>query len=475
MKKLEGKELYRRLQEARNTKRFLMSMGQKMEAMEKKIEVLEASGRQKDETLVLQKGIIEKQALRIEYLEKIVFGKSKRKKGGDDDHGPASPREERQQRDSASYQREVPKEITDVKKYPIACCPDCRGSLTKKKIVERYVEDVTLPLRDVEKQLIESGYCENCGVRKNALSINGSRVVLGKNAKILVVYFSVVMRLSYQQIKNILRDMYHLKLSDGEIENILEQQSNYLTVEYERIAKELLNEAAHYDETSWKTPRGKLGNFAWIKTGVKTTNTLFLFGKSRGKDNAQKLCGKSALVGITDDYAGYDGVFDLQALCWAHPNRKLRDLAQSQFFTGIAKARCQKTHEAFQKIYKELRNIMASEESFEEKNTYKEYYWNEFSLIAKEEAGDPEKLKIYKTTLRKEQQKYFVFLDIEGIPMDNNQAERRLRHIVLKRKISLGSKTDKGATMLEKLYSVVLTWWWRDPINFIPNYRHLLA
>ena len=73
------------------------------------------------------------------------------------------------------------------------------------------------------------------------------------------------------------------------------------------------------------------------------------------------------------------------------------------------------------------------------------------------------------------EKKYFTFMDIEGIPMDNNQAERRLRHVVLKRKICLGSKTDKGAKMLEKLYSVVLTWWWKDPVNFISNYRHLLA
>lgn len=449
-----------------------------MDAMEKKIEALEKSEKQKDELLAFQKGIIEKQALRIEYLEKIVFGKSKKRKDDDNSTPPNNSEDEEQKpRDSKSYQREIPKaeEITETKEYSLKCCPDCLGSLTEKRIVERYVEDIVPLLKRVEKQHIESGFCANCGVRKNALPINGSRVVLGKHAKIMVVYFSVVMRLSYEQVKNMMRDIYHIKISDGEIENILAEQGNRLTQEHERIAKELFKEAAHYDETTWKTPHGTLGNYAWIKTGVATTNTLFLFGKSRGKGNAQTLCGKSRQVGITDDYPGYDAVFEKQALCWAHPHRKLRDLAESEALIETAKENCKKTYEAFREMYRELRTIMSSEKSFEGKKKYKKQYWHEFSRVATEETNDPQKLKTYKATLRKEQRKYFTFLEVEGIPMDNNQAERRLRHIVLKRKISLGSKTDKGATMLEKLYSVVLTWWWKDPANFIANYSHLLA
>lgn len=480
MKKLAGKELYRRLQQSRNAKKLLDVSHQRVDELVELVKNLKEIIREQNILILKQKELIETQALRIEYLEKIVFGKSKKRKDKNDDNSstPNNPNGgERKPRDSASYQREIPKDekITDTKKYSLNCCPNCQGSLTEKRIVERYVEDIVPLLKRIEKQFIESGFCQNCEIRKNALPINGSRVVLGKNAKIMVVYFSVVMRLSYEQVKNMMRDIYHIKISDGEIERILEEHGNRLTAEHERIAQELFKEAAHYDETTWKTPHGTLGNYAWIKTGVSTTNTLFLFGKSRGKGNAQTLCGKSTQVGITDDYAGYDNVFEKQALCWSHPSRKYRDLAESESLIGTAKENCEKTYEEFLKMYKELGNIMASKRSFEGKKEYKEHYWNEFSRVATEEANDPKNLKTYKKTLRKEQNKYFTFLEIEGIPMDNNQAERRLRHIVLKRKISLGSKTDKGATMLEKLYSVVLTWWWRDPSNFISNYSHLLA
>lgn len=483
MKKLEGKELYRRLQEARNTKKLLGRMVQRVEALEQLIEVMKESARQKDELIVLQKELIQKQALRIEALEKMVFGKSKgkrREKDDEDDSGSSQKPPQGKPRAKESYQRAIPNpdEITETTMYALPCCPDCKGELTKKKVVGRFVEDIVLPedtknpLKRVEKQLIESGWCAQCKSQKSLKPINGSRVVLGENTKLMIVYLSIVMRMSYQQICNLFRDIWWLKLSDGEIRSSLEEQGNRLTGEHEAIARSLLNQAAHYDETGWKTNKGAAGNYAWIQTGTSSTDTLFLLGKSRGKGNAKALVGASGQVGITDDYPGYDGVFSRQALCWAHPLRKLRDLAQSQTLSGESKTNCQTTFEGFKRLYRDLDEFKGS---FEERKSKKAHYVNRFRAIAAEEADDPTLLKTYKKTLRKEERKYFTCIDVEAIPMDNNQAERRLRHLVLKRKISFGSKTEKGALIMEKLFSVVLTWWWRDPSHFISNYRHLLA
>jgi hypothetical protein len=47
---------------------------------------------------------------------------------------------------------------------------------------------------------------------------------------------------------------------------------------------------------------------------------------------------------------------------------------------------------------------------------------------------DPQKLQTYKGTALKECEKYFTCLEYEGIPCDNNKAERALRPVVLKRK-----------------------------------------
>lgn len=478
MKKLEGKELYRRLQEARNAKKLLTSAHALINELRKKNKNLEKIIALQAEQIKTMGQKMENQALCIENLEKIAFGKSKKNNKNDDMNqfgGQGQSQNKQAKRDKKSYQREIPKKITETKKYELNCCPDCGSPLCDKKITERYMEDIVLPekfknpLKNVEKQLIETGWCGVCKTRKSAININGSKVFLGNNVKILTVYLSVIMRMSYEQIRNIFRDIYHIKLSDGEIENILEGQGNKLTHEHKKIDTAAQDQPSHYDETTYKIAKGKFGNYCWIKTAVKTTDTVFLIGKTRGKGNAKVLKGKSDQVGITDDYAGYNSLFESHQLCWAHPLRKLRDLKDSKTIQGKAKENCKKTYTKFKKLYEELKNLKNRSKEKKEK------YLKRFNKIAEIHKNDPEKLKTYKTTLKKQQQKYFTFFEKEGIPMDNNQAERRLRHIVLKRKISFGCKTDKGARIWEKLFSVALTWWWRDPVNFISNYRHLLA
>jgi hypothetical protein len=83
--------------------------------------------------------------------------------------------------------------------------------------------------------------------------------------------------------------------------------------------------------------------------------------------------------------------------------------------------------------------------------------------IAKPHPKDPEKLATIKATLTERCDRYFVCLVVPGIPLDNNKAERALRKIVLKRKKSFGSKTQKGADVLSVLYSVVFSIFWNYP------------
>ena len=61
----------------------------------------------------------------------------------------------------------------------------------------------------------------------------------------------------------------------------------------------------------------------------------------------------------------------------------------------------------------------------------------------------------------------------KGIPIDNNKAERALRHLVIKRKISFGSKTQRGAETTSILASVILSLKWNNPENWFKTYLAL--
>ena len=89
-------------------------------------------------------------------------------------------------------------------------------------------------------------------------------------------------------------------------------------------------------------------------------------------------------------------------------------------------------------------------------------------------SNDPAKLQAIKQGFLKNKDKYFTCLLHQGIPTTNNKAERNLRHLVLKRIISRGSKTQKGAEVMSILCSVLLSLWCGKPKNFFQEYSILL-
>lgn len=69
---------------------------------------------------------------------------------------------------------------------------------------------------------------------------------------------------------------------------------------------------------------------------------------------------------------------------------------------------------------------------------------------------------------------YLLCVREKDVPPTNNKAERSLRPLVIKRKLSFGSKTQKGAEAMATLLSVLFTLWWSRPENFFAAYRTLL-
>lgn len=59
--------------------------------------------------------------------------------------------------------------------------------------------------------------------------------------------------------------------------------------------------------------------------------------------------------------------------------------------------------------------------------------------------------------LKKQRDHLFVFLDHEKVEATNNRAERRLRPAVMRRKLSCGNRTPRGARAFERMASVVET------------------
>ncbi len=77
--------------------------------------------------------------------------------------------------------------------------------------------------------------------------------------------------------------------------------------------------------------------------------------------------------------------------------------------------------------------------------------------------------------LTEREDQWLTCMDFEGIPCDNNKAERMLRHFVIKRKISFGNKTPKGSRAFEIDASVLMTFWKKYADSFFEKIMELLT
>ena len=106
-----------------------------------------------------------------------------------------------------------------------------------------------------------------------------------------------------------------------------------------------------------------------------------------------------------------------------------------------------------------------------ENKTFKDELLNWIDLIASRRYRSTEVYKFVKSICRKHREDLFRFVDNPKIGSTNNIAERGLRHAVVIRKISNGSRSEKGAETTTRLLSVLQTakLQRKDYMNFMSN------
>ena len=447
----------------KKAKKRIGKQGKEIEQLKEKIKKLEEENKKKDE-------IINKFSLQLEELRIKVFGKKKKK-----DKSIFEKKRAKANRTTESYKRPIPKdeEVTKEEIHKIEKCSVCQTALKRKRIVVYFEEDI--PLNQITKEVIrhtvEQGYCTKCNIWRSSVVLPKAKCVLGANLRKYVSYLTIVQRLSYRQTEEHVCDVWKINISQGEIQNILEKEACNLRPEYEKLKLRIQNQPAqHYDESSWKVANGMLGNEVWVMTGTETPEAIFLFGMSRGKGIID-LINPNRKIGITDGYGAYIHAFSEHQLCWAHLYRHFRDLAKSDVLSGKQKDACLLDYAVISELYGKLKHTL--EKTFAYEKTYR-YFLNELTVFAKPNIDDTPKLKRIKETLAKTKEKYLTCLKYPGVvPLDNNKAERSLRHVVIKRKISYGSKTDKGAETLSVLMSVIMSCKWLEGENFFARYLML--
>jgi hypothetical protein len=393
-------------------------------------------------------------------MKEIVFGKKwKAKKILDEDNEKKPPRP----RTKESYVRSVPHddEVTTTVYHSLP-----EGDYKKIRTKIFYVEDIPLDIhKTVEKHIVIQGYKDRMWVGEVALPY--AKVTLGENIRMLVTTLVTEQRLSYSQAQELLALLFHIQVSEGEIAVILSKEARLLTTMYDTLLTQVQDAPYHHmDETGWKI-NGDTGH-AWSITSDSGCS-VYLLGVSRGKSVAEKLRGSSQAVLISDDYGAYKNLSTHHQLCFAHLIRHFRDLAESGEFKDSLHQLLVNNYTEVKKIYHDIKDSLSQENP----EQHRDYFTKKLITLASLHSTDPPPLKRIKTTLAKNIQKYITCLSFPSLPLTNNRAEQSLRHLVIKRRISFGSRSHKGASTLSILFTVVRELLRRSPDTYFQAYREV--
>jgi len=352
-------------------------------------------------------------------------------------------------------QSDTPDEIIPIA-YTLTTCKKCGFDLssTVAKLKEKR-QVLDLKLSSINKKITEyqsfSKKCPSCGYENHNSSFASSvtpNISYGSNITAIVSYLSVSQYMSHKRIMSLLKNLFHLNISEGTITTLLAKASRLSQGEIDTI-KETLQKASivGIDETGCKIDAQK----HWHWTFQNSENTLIVANKSRGTaviNDTFENGFKNACV-VHDNYSSYSSLeCKSEQLCLAH---KLRDLnfAIDCDNTKLAKGLKELLKEAIKDDKEELTQTA--------RVVLKAQYEKSLEHLLSMPTIPKSETEKQVNSLAKSKDKIFTFLLDENIPPDNNASERAIRNVKVKQKVSGQFKSLTGAENYATLRSIIDT------------------
>jgi hypothetical protein len=266
-----------------------------------------------------------------------------------------------------------------------------------------------------------------------------------------IVWLRFRMRVSTRLIREFLYELFGLSLSVGTIHScVMEGARASEPLEDELTAQLLVAPLMHADETSHK----EAGKPLWLWVFVTTATVLFLIGY-RTKEMFDNLI-RNDFNGelMSDGYQVYRN-YCKRLRCWAHLVRKARGLREC--LSPTVQGYGQQVHaildDLMQAVYRAREGPPGGSIRPEHKATLERLK----ALCECMRQSTHDKTHALGTEFLNDWEAIFRVLDNPLLPLTNNEAEQMLRHWVILRRITQGTRTEQGSRAFALLASVIET------------------
>jgi len=361
--------------------------------------------------------------------------------------------------------------ITDYQNHYPKCCIDCKQPIDAGQAIAYAAytsidvewadpQNPGIRLTNTKHTLHEAG-C-SCGKTTRAEVSRSSHAQLptitrtewrlvGPGLASMIVCLAYRMRLSRERIREFLYDWLAIELSVGTINNTLHESGAAAMPIEDELIQEVMNSALlHVDETSWQEHTTLL--WLWV---FSTNRVVAYWIATRSAELIDNLLGNDydgCLM--TDGYSVYRRYLN-RLRCWAHLLRKAEGIKES--LDKEAQIFGQQTLDLLGTLIKAVRDAREMPPDTLLSETYCLELVLYQQLCEQMKSHAHKKAAALATEMLNDWQAIFQVLDQPHQPLTNNEAERALRHWVILRRISYGTRTEDGSRVFAILVSVIET------------------
>ena len=276
--------------------------------------------------------------------------------------------------------------------------------------------------------------------------------LVGPGLVSLICALNLRLRCSRARIREFLHDWLEVDLCTATINKCIHEMGRavepVVTGEIEEAVRQA--ELVYADETGWK----ENGQPLWLWVFTCATASLFVVGK-RTREVVVGVLGEQFAHWLMSDGYGVYRHYNWRLRCLAHLIRKARGLEQSL----DAEA-----HRFGEKTLQVLKTLMAAVYAAREGppevplgQQHAKLLREFLAFCIQHSDAKHEKTSALAREFLNDWNTYWVVLDYPWLPLTNNEAERALRHWVIARRISYGTRTKQGSLAFALTISVIET------------------
>lgn len=363
-------------------------------------------------------------------------------------------------------------EVNHVEQHCVEACVVCGASFAEVEVESwdvRQVQDIEPIQLRVTEHRAEVKYCPQCQTlnRGEFPPAVNSVVQYGASLKGLMVYLLDYQLLPSARVKEVLSDVLGCEISEATLYNSRERCFDALASVEATLAKQIQQaEVLHCDETGMRV-NSKLW---WLHVASTDALTFYFVHSKRGKDamDAMEILPNYQGISVHDGLKSYAQYACDHALCNAHHLRELAFIVER-----YQQIWAEEMSLLLRDLKQQVDQAKAAGEMALDANLvqwFEERYQTliEAGLTANpapdpppnaiKPRGRPKQSPAKNLLDRLQQQdQVLAFMYDFRVPFDNNQAERDLRMMKLKQKISGGFRSVEGAQMFGRIRGYIST------------------